>query len=50
MAVATAAATLGIDKANIKFHEVFLGGAFGRRGPLGAIRTFFSVRCCFRRK
>jgi isoquinoline 1-oxidoreductase beta subunit len=50
MAVATAAATLGIDKANIKFHEVFLGGAFGRRGPrdqdflLGALLLSKEVR------
>jgi isoquinoline 1-oxidoreductase beta subunit len=33
MAVTTAADTLGIKPENVKFHEMLLGGAFGRRGP-----------------
>jgi isoquinoline 1-oxidoreductase beta subunit len=33
MAVAAAATTLGIKHENVQFHEMLLGGAFGRRGP-----------------
>lgn len=33
MAVAAAAATLGIKPEDVRFHEMLLGGAFGRRGP-----------------
>jgi isoquinoline 1-oxidoreductase beta subunit len=33
MAVKTAADTLGIPIENVRFHEMLLGGAFGRRGP-----------------
>jgi isoquinoline 1-oxidoreductase subunit beta len=33
MAVKAAADTLGIPTENVRFHEMLLGGAFGRRGP-----------------
>jgi len=33
MAVTAAATTLGIKPENVRFHEMLLGGGFGRRGP-----------------
>ena len=33
MAVAAAAQTLGIEPEGVRYHEMLLGGAFGRRGP-----------------
>ena len=50
MAVATAAATTGIDAKDVIFNEMLLGGGFGRRGPrdqdflLGALFLSKEVR------
>ena len=33
MALTAAATTLGIKPENVRFHEMLLGGGFGRRGP-----------------
>jgi isoquinoline 1-oxidoreductase subunit beta len=50
MAVATAAATAGIDSRHVVFNEMLMGGGFGRRGPrdqdflLGALLLSKEIR------
>ena len=46
MAVKAAADTLGIPADSVRFHEMLLGGAFGRRGPRD--EDSFFPRSCFR--